>query len=40
MLIPIPQYGIGIGIGIVTSLVLGTTLEVGCPTLGCLTSAD
>ena len=38
MLIPIPQYGIGIGI--VTSLVLGTMLEVGCPTLGCLTSAD
>ena len=36
MLIPIPQYGIGI----VTSLVLGTMLEVGCPTLGCLTSAD
>ena len=28
------------GIGIVTSLVLGTMLEVGCPTLGCLTSAD
>ena len=36
MLIRIPQYGIGI----VTSLVLGTMLEVGCPTLGCLISAD
>ena len=36
MLIPIPKYGIGI----VTSLVLGSTLEVRCPTLGCLTSAD
>ena len=36
MLIPIPQYGIGI----VTSLVLGTMLEVGCPALGCLTSAE
>ena len=36
MLIPVPQYGIGI----VTSLVLGPILEVDCPTLGCLTSAD
>ena len=36
MLILILQYGIGIA----TSLVLGTMLEVGCPTLGCLTSAD
>ena len=36
MLIPILRYGIGI----VTSLVLGTMLEVGRPTLDCLTSAD
>ena len=36
MLIPIPQCGIGI----VTFLVLGTMLEVTCPTLGCLTSED
>ena len=40
MLIPIPIPIPQCGIGIVTSLVLGTVLEVGCPTLDCLTSAD